>query len=487
MKLGIFKNKNYVSLIVVFFLLVYFIIQLFGLRGFYSYGWDESVYMHMSDYIQSGGEIGLMETGRPVIFPIILIPFSQSIFLLRLFILVLSIVTLWIFYLIGKKCLNSKLSWIFPVALSVFPFYYITSNSVLSEIPTLLFHGLCVYYFLERKYVFSGIFGFLTFFTRFQFGIYLPVLFIAIFFFEKRKELFKYLLRFVSGVLIASSLLLFHVYFFYREAGNFFLAIIYPMINQLKESLFGYVWFYRQSLLYYPEYLFNWSLFSVFIIIGIGFLVYYFIKLRSVKKKNQNDLAKKNILLAFLMLVPLSYLLISPQKVFRFLMLNIPWIVYLMCFGLIETINLIKNRLKNRTLYLAIVSIILILFFVPMLVNSVNRINEFHYAPKEFYNEYLFALQDLPSDIKVITTFPMIKTKSRIDIGYYKRGLALYEKLNENQYDYVYYSDHWLLCQEGDAFCFEFRETMKKYLYDNYNLYMNYSLYGSDFLLYSKV
>ncbi|MBC8500968.1 MAG: glycosyltransferase family 39 protein [Nanoarchaeota archaeon] len=472
MKLGIFQDKrflkkDYVSLIVIFFLVIYFIIQLFGFKGFYSYGWDESVYMHMSDYIQSGGEIGLMETGRPVIFPIILIPFSQSIFLLRLFILVLSIVTLWIFYLIGKKSLDSKLDWLFPALLAVFPFFFITSNSILSEIPTLFFHALCIYFFLNRKYTLSGIFGSVAFLTRFQFGIYLPILFVAIFFFEKKNNWFKHLSRYLLGVFVAIPLLFINVFLFYKETSNFFLAMFYPFISQLTESLVGYAWFYKESVLFYPQHIFTWTFFSVFVLVGFAFLFY--------------NKSKKNIFLAFLLIVSFIYLIAYPQKVVRFLMLCVPWIVYFIAYGLIQTFKNIEFDKKQL-----FIGLVLIILFANVLTTSYNRINEFHYAPKEFYNEYLFALEN-KTEAKIIVAFPMIKTKSKIDIGYYKKGLSMYEKLNKEGYDYIFYSDHWFPCQEEDEKCHNFNKILGNYIHNNYDLYINYSLYGSDFLLYSKV
>lgn len=484
-------NRKYQTLLIVVFLAVYFLIQFAGLFGFYSYGWDESVYIHMSKYIRSGGSEGLLENLRPIFFPIILTPFSDNIFISRLFILVLSIATLWIFYLIGRKHMNSELGWVFPIALALFPLYYLSSNSVLTEIPALFFHALSIYCFFERKYIFSGMLGFLAFFTRFPFGIYLPILFIGIFFLEKKKSILKNMSKFILGVLIGSPLFLVNTYLFYPEAKNVFMATIYPILNQFllnqsKHHISVYVWYYYKGPLFYLKYLLNWTVLSVFTLVGILFLIIHYIK-HSAKQKKSNKMLKNNALILVLMLLPLSYLLITPHREIRYLMLVIPWIIYFMCFGLIETIRFIKRKLswKNKILASAVIFIILVLIFGNLSVNSFTIIKNFYYAPEELYNNYFFALEDLSPKNKILTSVPMIKTKAKIEIGYYN-DRYFYRKLRQDNYDYVYYTADWFPCHEDDLQCLKLREDTKNYLENNYGLHINYSLHQSDFLIYSR-
>ncbi|MBU1854124.1 MAG: glycosyltransferase family 39 protein [Nanoarchaeota archaeon] len=483
-----FKAKHYQIVIVICFLVAYFLIQLIGLRGFYSYGWDESVYLHMSNYFKSGGDGGFIENLRPILFSIILIPFSHSIFISRLFILVLSVFTLWIFYLIGKKNLNSEFSWVFPVVLAFFPFYYLSSNSILTEIVALFFHALCVYYFFRKKYVFSGLLAMLAFFTRFQFGIYFPILLFGIFLIGTRKNISKNVSKFILGILIGSPLFFINTYLFYSETNSFFLATVYPLLNQLKDNFFEYLWYYKQGFFYYLKYLLNWSIFSMFAIIGILFLIFFLVKSQFIKQESQNKWLKRNLLLLVFLLIPFSYLLFSSHKEIRYLMLVIPWIVYFICFGLIETIKQVKNKLleKNTILTFALVFIILIVFLGSFLLNSFLFIKDVYHAPKAFYDNYLFALQNLSHQNLVLTSFPMIKTYAKIEIGYYN-DLYFYEMLSKGNYDYVYYTYNWFPCQENDIWCLNLREDTMNYLENNFDLYTNYSLYGSDFFLYYKV
>lgn len=469
--------KDYSTMAVLAFLAVLFIVKFIGLFGFYPYGWDESVYLHTSEYIKSGGSAGLLENLRPLMFPVLLIPFSASVFFSRLLVLALGIATLWIFYLIGKQNIGSKKSWIFPVLIALFPIFFISLSSIMTEIPSLFFHAFAVYLFFRKKYLFAGLASFAAFFTRFSLGIYIPVLFLALLIIESRKQAVKYLL----GVVIGFPLLLLNTFLYSAQASNPFLATIYPILNQLKDHAFSnYIWLYNKGFWFYFHYLFSWTPFVFFAIIGIIFLL----KNLNIKKK-LNDEDKNNIVIFFLFLVPFIYALISPHKEERYLMLVIPWIVYFISYGIIWLMEDMESRLFSAKPRIGkIVNIIMTALVLLSVFLGISGLVFQNPDPvKGFYDNYLFELEDLDSNNKILTAIPMIKTKAKIIPGY-RSDNFFYEKLTGEVYDYVYYTSSSFPCRDEDQICLNLRRETKQYLDKNYHLHKEYFFQGSDFFIY---
>jgi len=469
-------SKNRAKLAMIIFLTVFFVVNFVNLFGFYEYGWDESVYLHMSDYIKTGGSEGLMENLRPNLFSFLLIPFSDNFFVSRLFVLVLAIATLWVFFLIGKQCLQSKYSWIFPILLAVFPYFFLNSNSVMTEIPALFFHSLSIYFLLKKRHYFSGLFGFLAFLTRFAFGIYLPILLVAIVLRER-----KSLARFAGGMVTGIPLLLINVFLFFGETKNVFFAAIYPILNQLKDhTMSPYVWLYDKGFMFYPNYLFSWSVFSIFAIIGIIFL------LRNLMKNTEKPYSE-NSWLVYLLIIPMVYLLVSPHKEARYLMLVVPWIVYFLVYGVIWLLRDLEEFLlaKKPKLKKALPVIIIFLVFLSVLPSLLGVFVNNTKPEKEFYTDYLSELDNVGRDKTILTATPMIQTNAQIIAGY-NNDKVFYQRLTNQPYDYVYYAAASFPCQENDQSCLSERREIKQYLEENYALYKEGFYFGTDYFIYKK-
>ncbi len=471
-----FPKKSFAEWAIIVFLALFFILNFLGLFGFYNYGWDESVYIHMSNYIKSGGGAGLMESLRPTLFPLVLVPFSESIFASRLFVLMLSLATLWIFFLIGKKGLKSRHSWAFPVALAVFPYFLITGSAVMTEIPALFFHFLSVFFLLKKKHYFSGLFGVLAFLTRFSFGIYLPILFMVILFRERQK-----ILRFILGMASGIPMLLINVYLFLGEAKNIFLAAIFPIINQLKDNTSSpYLWVYDKGFWFYPGYLFSWSVFTIFAVVGIIFL------LRNLIKRQEKPYSE-NSWLVYLLIIPITYILASPHKEARYLMLVIPWVVYFMVYGIVWLMRDLEAGwlAKKQPLKKTVPIIFFVLVFLSILPSFVGVYTNQQPPEKEFYTDYLYALKGAGQEKTVLTATPMIMTSAKI-IPAYDNNNIFFQKLETANYDYVYYSSAPFPCLETDQPCLSLRKDTKQFLDQNYALYKEGFYQGTDYFIYKS-
>lgn len=431
----------------VFIIVLFFIIGFYKLIGFHAYGWDESVYVQTSNYIKTLGEHGFLENLRPIMFPILLAPLNSE-FLMRLLVLIFATASLFLFYNIAKK--NSEYPWIFVFLLAIYPYFFIGSSLIMAEIPAIFFHLLCIYLFLEKKYLYSGFFGFIAFFTRFQFGIYLPILLAAVFIKDRKKTL-----SFVYGITIGSLLLIANL-LLYSNQG--LISLVYPMLNQLKDNLSSpNAGYYAHGFFYYFSYLFSWSVFSIASIFGL--------------------LSHKKSVFHYLLVIPLAYLLLSAHKETRYLALIAPWIAYFMAYGIIFLYKKIK-KIKFNGKLLAVLFVILALLTTS--IGSYDESRAFYKAPKELYDKYFFALDNV-SNAEILTSTPMIKTDSKIIIGYYNNEY-FYQKLQEKQYDYVFYADNSF---PYNAELMKLKNETQNYLDSNYDLYLNYYYYAN-YSIYKK-
>jgi hypothetical protein len=435
---------------VIFIIVLFFLVGFYKLFGFHSYGWDENVYSQTSNYIKSLGEHGFLENLRPVMFPLLLVPFGST-FLMRLLVLAFSIGCLILFYKIAKK--TSEYPWIFVALLALYPYFFIGSNLIMAEIPAIFLHLLCVYLFLEKKYLYSGLFGFIAFFTRFQFGIYLPIILAAVFIKDRKKTL-----NFIYGLAIGSILLIANLFLYYPQTQGLN-SLIYPMINQLNDNLAsGYVWYYSQGFFYYFIYLFSWSVFSIAAIFGL--------------------LSHKKSIFHYLLIIPLAYLALTTHKESRYLALVVPWIIYFMAYGIVFLFKKIR-KIKFNGKILACLFVILALLIT--CIGTYEESKAFYKAPKELYDRYFFALENVTNKT-LLTSTPMIKTGSKIVIGYYNENY-FYQKLKEREYDYVFYANNSFPCNAKA--CFDIKNETESYLNINYELFLNYDYYAN-YSIYKK-
>ncbi|MCX6706901.1 MAG: phospholipid carrier-dependent glycosyltransferase, partial [Candidatus Woesearchaeota archaeon] len=455
------------TLIMLVILALFFVIQLSGLFGFYAYGWDESVYLQMSRNIATGGEHGIMEEIRPLLFPAMLIPFFRSMFASRLLVLMMATTALWLLYLISKELLpDSGIGWLFPALLAIYPAYYINSTSIMTDVPALFFNAFSMLLFLRRRYALSGAAGFVSFMLRPTFAIFLPIMFIALFFIEKRNDTIRKVISFAAGIASALPLMLLNVYVFYGKTGNILSAAIYPMIIQLKDSTSSpYLWYYGGGAIVYFRDLIAWSLLSVFCAAGVMILLF---RLSRIPDSKTGLIMRKNLMALAFFIFPTLYLALILKRIFiRYFLFAMPWLVYFMFFGIVGLGSIIKwhdlNRKSRGMLHLAYCIIIAVLI-LSAIINSVSTIRNEYHAPEELYTTYYFALENVSEDSRILTAVPMIKTDAEIVIGY-DNDRYFYDKLRQSSdYDYIYYTSNWFPCRQNDSGCLRLRQETKEYL-----------------------
>lgn len=180
------NKKNIYPIILLLALSLFFFLKLADC--YLPYFWDElGVYsraaLYMYDHKVSLLPIDLpveLSRGHPMLFAFIygiwFKLFGTEVLLVHLFSLSISILLVGFTYLFGKKYFSEKTGLIAALLLLIQPVFIAQSTLVLPEIILALFCLISIYYYLDQRYVISGIFGGLAILTK-ETAIVMPLAF----------------------------------------------------------------------------------------------------------------------------------------------------------------------------------------------------------------------------------------------------------------------------------------------------------------------
>ena len=189
------KNK-----IIYVILLLFFVINLLTIPNYTIVWWDSAVYIGMGKYIYSFGNSGFWEASRPLVWPLLLGFFWKvglnAVFFGRLLELLFAAGCILLTYLIGKQIFNRKTGILSALFLAFSPTFYFFSTISLSEIPSLFFALISIYFFINKKYFLTGLFSGLAFMTRFlESLVFIAILLIFILYSKKNKDFINNILK----------------------------------------------------------------------------------------------------------------------------------------------------------------------------------------------------------------------------------------------------------------------------------------------------
>ena len=338
-------NKQHKLFLLIF--LLFLIAKIFSLFVAHDIWWDSSVYVGMGKYIYSFGNIGVWEPSRPIIWPLILGLFWKLgldyIFFGKLLVTLFSLGILLLTYLIAHELFDRKIAVIAALFLSLSSTFFVFGNILHSEIPSTFFVLLGFYFFVKKKYTFSGLFLGIAFMTRFfQIFAVVPLILFLFYLAMKKKESFNVLLYFLLLFIIPVIPYLILNYFLYNN-------IFYPFLLQSWMSKYT-GWVFSQPFYFYFVELVKENVLVLFSIIGLIFIF---------KKYNAE---KISFVLVFLFLF-IPYNLIA-HKEMRLLMTALPFLYILTSYGIFYFIGFFK---KNKNLLLSLLLIIFLILNVPKL------------------------------------------------------------------------------------------------------------------------
>ena len=114
--------------------------------------WDTYIYIAMGKYIFSGGELGIWESFRPLIHPLILGAFWKiglsPLIIGKILDIIFSLLSIYLVYLIGIRVFHKTAALLAAFIFSFTPLFIMFSGLVLTE-PLALFIGLLGILFLR--------------------------------------------------------------------------------------------------------------------------------------------------------------------------------------------------------------------------------------------------------------------------------------------------------------------------------------------------
>lgn len=314
--------------------------------------WDESVYLGMSKYIYSNGELGLWENLRPVILPLIIGVFWKIkinyIISSQIIALLFSLITIILTYYLARTLFDNKIALITAILLIINPLYINHSTEIMTDIFATLFGLLSLIFFINKKYFFSGMFCSISFLAKYPAGIILFSLIIILLY---KKDSFNNFKKIIIGFLIPFTLFLIANQYFY---GNALLPLKNASTYQYNQS-FSKMGIYNIGF-YFIELIKQGYIYLLFL---IGFIFVL---------KNKD---KKLIILIVPLVLYLIYFSYITMKHSRYIILFISFIAILTSKGIFEIYNQVKNNKILKNYYY----ITIILLLLPTILQDYNLIN----------------------------------------------------------------------------------------------------------------
>lgn len=369
-------------------LLVVFLARLLFYFDYHALWWDSSVYIGMSKFIYSFGKLGLWEPIRPIFWPIIL---GGSVLVGRIFGVMLSLGIVYLTFLIGKKIYNERVGIIASILVGFSAIFFFFGFRLYTEIPALFFILLSIYFALNKRYLFSGLFVGLGFLTKFPAGIFLICLLPLIIEGGKGRNLLKYVLGFgipVGGYLIFNQVMYGNFLFPFISASAVIGKVSGCNFLRYNERYNYFIWMLKDNYL---------NLFGLF---GLCF---------GLKKF---DKRKLSILLC--LLLPLIYFLQLGCREYRYVILFLPFISIFVGVGLYEILNK-KVGIKIKNFW--------IVFVIVLIVSggfAISYYNEEENTRRIMaYENFVSFLDGKEVSGEVWITNPAVQVSKRVNLLYY--------------------------------------------------------------------
>ncbi len=352
------KEKKWIIWIV---LLIFFAFFLFLNLSNLGLLWDENVYLGnaRSHITQSN----FTEDFRfPLLEWIIALAWvftGENVFIARMVIILMTLATVFLVYVIGKKYFSWQLSLLLCSLFALSPLLLVWGLHVYADIPAMFFVTLAFYFIMKSEekqnkksclvfVALAGVFSALAFLTRFP--LFLFAISLSIYLIIKKR--IKHLLIFALAFLIALSPWLIYNQVNYNNP-IWDLRALYSVVQTYTspEPIMKQVW----NLFFFTNFLV-----PVFLIIGL------YASLYSLARKNRKDERLNLLILIYVLLSLVYYLFFVKLKDERYYFAFLPF-VYLIAFrgftSLFGWFNKKKINFRKIIFMIVIGLIVLSLFF----------------------------------------------------------------------------------------------------------------------------
>ncbi len=376
-------NKKNSKLLFLTLVAIAVIIKLFFLFQQKPLWWDTSVYIGMAKHITSWGSQGLWEPLRPLVWPLILSFFSFLSLPLTFFTktsqIFFSLGSAFIVFLIAKKLWGVKEARIACLLLLFTPVITFYEGVMLTEIPAVFFWVLALYFLVNEKYFFAGIFSGVCFLTKFPMGLVFLGILISFISFKKNDAS-----KILSGFLIPAIVFLLINFLIYQDP--------FLPLKDGSEIFDKSSWFYEKELSYYFVELLKENVFFIFGLAGLFFLR-----------------RRKEFALSLIFLLLFLYFGYIPHKEVRFYLLFLPFLALISAKGVVE---LLKYK------YSKFVMFALIILFVPL---AYGKFADYYNFKVSFDEQYYSLIKDYDAKEALVSDprFTLF-TDKKLELLYYK-------------------------------------------------------------------
>ncbi|MFW5991133.1 MAG: ArnT family glycosyltransferase [Candidatus Nanoarchaeia archaeon] len=392
--------------------------------------WDEAVFIGMGKWISTSQETGLWEKIRPPGLPLSLSLIfnitNSHVFGADFLILLFTLGSIILTYLIGCRVYNQKVGLIAGLLIFLTPVFFLNSNRVLTGIPSLFFCLLAIYAYLDKKYTLSALACAGAFLFRYPAGLIFPVIAILILSANlkyKQNKLFKTIQNnlkpFLNFTLVFIFLLSLYLIYNKIAYNSFFEPLIMAANHQ---STFAGNVTGPAYILFYPVLLFSSNILLIFAFFSPW------------KKRSLSILLP---LITFFL-----YFTIIPHKKERFILLALPYLAIFAAAGIYRL-----TTFSKEIYYKMIVYFILLLLLMPSLISFYfifTADSENFPKTKPTYVESYYSFIENELGQKILTSDPIPATfTNKKFIPFYQDtevGLEVLKK-NINHSDAVIYNE----------------------------------------------
>ncbi len=330
----------------------------------YPLWWDSHVYISIGKYIFSGGELGIWESFRPLLHPLLLgasWKLGLNPFLVgKLMDVLFSLLAIYLVYRIAYRAFDKTIALLSALLFSLTPIFIVMAGMILAD-PLALFLGLLgVSCLLLGKGVgqgnpthpwrllLGGLFLGLSFMTRFPFGAWFGGVFLAYFFSQERWNRKVQELAFLTaGFLLPVIPYLIVNYMLYH---NPFLPFVTG--TAIVETA---TWLYGNGVLYY---------FVSFFLVNPAYLFFWWHLYRFLQQRGWHDAHKSMIVL--IPLLALFYFLTMPRKEVRYMAVALPFLAMAAVAGMRNVYHLVQQQEKPWLTKRGMLAIAFILLLIPL-------------------------------------------------------------------------------------------------------------------------
>ncbi len=451
------KNRERTVLIIASIIVIALGINFYAKSA--TYWWDESTYIGMGRFIETGGSIGFWENFRPPVIPLtiaLLEMFRTPTEVERLVISsVFAILLLYATLKLAKKNDEETAHWALLLLITA-PVIIKLSPRILADIPSTAIITISAVLLFSNKRMPAGIVHGIAILTRFPQIIYIPAFTIYIWWDaitngtkENMLKAVKQTMQYVTGIgIIVGVYTAFQKIVFGSFTEYIFYAQAVPKIGSAK--------LFPTITTFYFSYLATTILLLPLLIIGI---IYY--------TKNYKT-EKKGIFLTIATALMIGYLTQFPYREERFLVMALPFIAVISAKGLKIVQKILRNAVSAGAEKAFTIIVIVLIVIMTMQGISQAGLSIGQYTPQE--KEYYKKISEIKTKegeiILMAETDALALTKQKIrflgGIQYARKEL---ERLKPNAAAFAW-NNCTYACPAGDLDCDEekrmFNEDLSK-------------------------